>query len=291
MLYRRVEEGGLGLHHVQSKALAHLISTFIQTAANKRFRSSLYHSWLYRFHIEGEANLPNPGFTPYYDRNFFEVIKEAYTQPQHNPPEMTVSQWYQFLLSRNLTKQVIDEVPVLVPCRIEERYPQICWADSYRISRLKGLSPQNKSFLFKLTHELLPSKERLNHLNLAPTSLCWCSSECIETYQHMFFDCEKNSEAGSAILNCVRSYNEGLTNLKCLRLELNADDPFLLASVDIISTGLEHIFLNRRQKKTTSLFSIRTELETSVAIKRKSRSRRLRECAEIMQNMITNFLN
>ena len=176
MLYRRVEEGGLGLHHVQSKALAHLISTFIQTAANKRFRRSLFHSWLYRFHIEGEDNLPNPGFTPYYDRNFFEVIKEAHTQPQLNPPEMTVSQWYQFLLSRNLTKQVINEVPVLVPCRIEEKYPQICWADSYRISRLKGLSPQNKSFLFKLIHELLPSKERLNHLNLAPTSLCWCSN-------------------------------------------------------------------------------------------------------------------
>ena len=52
LLYRRVEEGGLGLHHVHSKAQAHLISTFIQTAASKRFRTSLYHSWLFRFHVD-----------------------------------------------------------------------------------------------------------------------------------------------------------------------------------------------------------------------------------------------
>ena len=52
LLYRRVEEGGLELHHVQSKAQAHLISTSIQTAASKRFRTSLYHSWLFRFHVD-----------------------------------------------------------------------------------------------------------------------------------------------------------------------------------------------------------------------------------------------
>ena len=44
LLYRPVEEGGLGLHHVKSKALASLISTFLQTAANPRFQQSLYHS-------------------------------------------------------------------------------------------------------------------------------------------------------------------------------------------------------------------------------------------------------
>ena len=31
LLFRGVEEGGLGLHHIQSKALANLISTFTQT--------------------------------------------------------------------------------------------------------------------------------------------------------------------------------------------------------------------------------------------------------------------
>ena len=46
LLYRGVEQGGLGLHHIHSKALANLISTFIQTACNKNFQNSLFHSWL-----------------------------------------------------------------------------------------------------------------------------------------------------------------------------------------------------------------------------------------------------
>ena len=37
-LFRRVQDGGLGLQHVKSKSLAHLISTFLLTAANKNYQ-------------------------------------------------------------------------------------------------------------------------------------------------------------------------------------------------------------------------------------------------------------
>ena len=67
LLYRRVEERGLGMLHVQSKAQAHLISTFIQTAASSKYRPSLFHTWLYRFQVLGDNKLPDPGYTPYYD--------------------------------------------------------------------------------------------------------------------------------------------------------------------------------------------------------------------------------
>ena len=39
LLYRGVDEGGLGLHHLKSKALANLISTFIQTAKTQIFKA------------------------------------------------------------------------------------------------------------------------------------------------------------------------------------------------------------------------------------------------------------
>ena len=42
LLYRDVEEGGLGLHHLKSKAQANLIYTFMQTARNKCFQGSLF---------------------------------------------------------------------------------------------------------------------------------------------------------------------------------------------------------------------------------------------------------
>ena len=206
MLYRSVEDGGLGLHHVQSKAQANLISTFVQTAANEKFRGSLFHSWLFRYHILGDKSLPDPGFTPYYDRNFFDVI------------------------------------------------------------------------------------DRLHQLGQSPTALCWCDSGEIETYSHLFFTCNKNQEAGQAVLRCLRSYDASLTKEKCLRIEFDIDEPFLLPSVSILSTSLEHIWNNRKQKKITTILSIRAELENSINIKRKSRLGRLQESANIMKNMVDNFL-
>jgi hypothetical protein len=85
LLYRDVEDGGLGLHHLESKAQAHLIATFIQTAAGKRFQTSLFHAWLYRYHVQGETHLPDPGFTPYYDQKFFQEIKKVKEDSPLNP--------------------------------------------------------------------------------------------------------------------------------------------------------------------------------------------------------------
>ena len=91
-------------------------------------------------------------------------------------------------------------------------------------------------------------------------------------------------------MRCVRTYDSNLSVEKCIRLELGSSDPFILPSVSILATGLEHIWLNRSKKKRTALFSIRAELENAIAIKRKSRLGKLKECADIMENMIENFL-
>ena len=60
VLFRKVEQGGLGLHNTKYKALASLISTFLQTAANKNFRQSLNHSCLYRYYCLGDDSLRSP---------------------------------------------------------------------------------------------------------------------------------------------------------------------------------------------------------------------------------------
>ena len=102
MLYRPVEKGGLGLHHVASKAKANLITTFLQTATGKTFQTSLYHSWLFRYHVLGEQDLPNPGMPPFYSNNFFETIKQVQDQFSLNPIHMSVNQWYQYILERDV---------------------------------------------------------------------------------------------------------------------------------------------------------------------------------------------
>ena len=159
-LFRGVQDGGLGLHHLQSKAQAHLIATFMQTAVGKRFQQSLFHSWLFRYHVEEQTDLPNPGLTPYYNLHFFQLIREVKEKTPLNPTYMSVNEWYKYLLERNVVKREIDQEgrQELITCKVEETHPGVFWSESYRLSRIHGLSPTSKSFLLKLIHTLLPSK-------------------------------------------------------------------------------------------------------------------------------------
>ena len=237
--------------------------------------------------------MPDPGFTPYYDQKFFNVIKFVKDKTPLNPVFMSVRQWYLLLLETNVTKREVDQEGrmELIPCRVEEKNPEVCWSESYRISRLPGLSPDSKSFLFKLIHTLLPSKERIHHLTQASSPLCWCNTGAVESYQHLFYHCEKNSEAGQALLRCVMSYDRSLSEVKSLRLELNPDEPFLLASISLLSSGLELIWQNRKLKKNTTLYTMRAELEAAISIRRRSRLKKGREAAAIMGNMVEKFFN
>ena len=140
-----------------------------------------------------------------------------------------------------------------------------------------------------MIHTLLPSRERVHHLTQTSSPLCWCESGAEEDYQHLFFDCVKNSEAGEAVLTCVRSYDRSLTTEKALRLELKGDECFLLPSVVLLASGLQYIWENRKQKVATPLFQMRAELEAAVTLRRKSSSKRIKESASIMENMINNF--
>ena len=222
----------------------------MQTAANEKFRSSLLHSWMYRYYVEGDNSLPEPGFTPYYDRSFFDLINRVKAHTSLSVAKMSVRQWYECILELNVIKVVFDDgrSPELIPCRMETKHQSICWADIYEFSRLKGISPDGKSFLFKLIHELLPSKERLHQLGQSASALCWCNSGEVESYSHLFFQCEKNEEAGQSLLRCVRSHDSNSSEKKSIRRELGSSNPFILPSVSILATGLELFYLNRKKE-------------------------------------------
>ena len=65
VLYRKSDQGDLGLHNIKIKALASLLTTFLQTAANKHFQQYLYHNTLYRVYCLGEDTLPRIPLPPY----------------------------------------------------------------------------------------------------------------------------------------------------------------------------------------------------------------------------------
>jgi hypothetical protein len=238
-----------------------------------------------------DDRLPDPGYPPYYPQVFFYIIKGVRDNSSLNPIHLSVKQWYDILLEKLVTMREIDTDGrrELIPNRVEEISPHIDWGESYRLARLQGLSPASKSFLFKLLHHLLPSRERVHRLIPANSPLCWCDSGDVESYLHCFFLCEKNTDASAAMLRCAQSYDQGLTADKCLSLQVRADEVFSLAILTILTTGMETIWANRQQKKVTTLFTMRAELECAVSIKRRSRNRKIREAGEIVQNILNNF--
>ena len=51
VLYRGIQAGGLGLMSVKMRSLALLVRTFLETSINSKFRHSLFHEILFRFHV------------------------------------------------------------------------------------------------------------------------------------------------------------------------------------------------------------------------------------------------
>ena len=172
-------------------------------------------------------------------------------------------------------------------CRVEELEPGVDWSRSFHLARLKGLSPDDKSILFKVLHQLLPTGERVNRLQPNKSPACsLCSAAPIETLHHAIFICEANKPAAQAMLRYAQCYDPSLTPNGLLHLEVDAQDPFNLPTIAIISTGLQLLWKNRNKSQSTSLASMRAELEARTQLFCKTRGRRLREAGAIMANIL-----
>ena len=84
VLYRPNISGGLALVNVKMKALACLIRTFLETDCMTKFRQSLFHHLLFRYHVLGDRSIDYPGIPPFYSGDFFSVIREVHTNSPLN---------------------------------------------------------------------------------------------------------------------------------------------------------------------------------------------------------------
>ena len=91
------------------------------------------------------------------------------------------------------------------------------------------------------------------------------------------------------MLRCAQAYATELTEEKTLMLQVEADEVFLLATITILTTGLETIWSNRQLKKFTTPHMMGADLECAVSIKRRSENKTIREAEKIISNVINNF--
>ena len=193
--------GGLGINSVRYKAKAILIRTFLETAVNPKFRHSLLHSILFRFHVLGDNTVPNPGCPPYYPESFFDTIRRVHLETPLDVATMSIKEWTQVLTEENLTMDITTtNTRQYKPCRAEIASPSTDWALSWKFCHLQGLGSDLASFNFKLLHKLLVTKEWIHHLAPAASPLCSHSSNANEDLLHALINCDYNQDAGNKVL-------------------------------------------------------------------------------------------
>ena len=151
VLYRPRNRGGLGLLHAECKSQALMIRSFMETAANPKFKKNLYHKALYSWHVLSDRTIPNPGLPPYYDAQFFMKIKAVLEEGLLNVTTMSSSTWYKVLLENSIT-HIVDKNRTLIfkTSRAELNFPERNWEMIWHLAVTPGLPSELLSFLWPI---------------------------------------------------------------------------------------------------------------------------------------------
>ena len=274
VLVRDCMDGGLGMFHVRLRSLALLIRSFLETAVNPCFRHSLLHEILFRYHVLGEDSIPDPGYLPYYDKEFFQTIKHYKETSPMNIAVMTTKQWYRALLEDRILMQPTELIstPVLHPVRVESLLPDNDWKTTWRLLRTKGLNSQQSSFLFKLLHQLLPTQDRIGRITREARACKKCHHET-DDLLHALLLCPDSRATADKLLGYVQVVVPDISPDRLLLLDFGTElgEADILPVLSIVSTGLSYIWQARAEKKRPTQHKMRAEIEAEISILRKTR--------------------
>ena len=142
----------------------------------------------------------------------------------------------------------------LLPTTAEEKAPQIDWNRCWSNMRLKGLSPVQKSTLFKLCHGLFPNGKLLHKFKMVKSPTC---QYCPETDDKMhFMYCQQAGTIGKTVMRALSqasSQPEDFTWEQVGRLDLEfASEDDRLAGLILLSESVHHITSQRKKSQKVS---------------------------------------
>ena len=189
------------------------------------------------------------------------VIKHVKEKTALNVTWVTVKQWYELLLEMGVTHTSEDHEapPALIPSKLEEKHPGTDVSTSYRISRIFGLSPEQKTFQFMLLQSLLPTRERLHRIGKIQSNICLHCNDIPDTAAHLL-SCSFSSQVSTPLVSCLRSYQPGITLDDITLLKLPVSESLDLPLSWLISVCLSYIWNKRLQGKQAMLDECRADI-------------------------------
>ena len=121
------------------------------------------------------------------------------------------------------------------------------------------LSPDQKSFLFKLMQSLLPTRERLQRMRKVNSSDCIHCQGIVDTTEHLL-TCSKSIHVSSPLLACIRNYFPNIAVQDIVILNIPTQESLDLPISWLLASCLGYIWKERVQGKQASLQVCRAEL-------------------------------
>ena len=186
---------------------------------------------------------------------------------------ISVNQWCQLLIERGVThtSDNQDSHPILILSSLEESSPGTDFSNSNRMARLFGLSPERKPFLFKMTQNLLQTRERLNRVEgKSPSPTCRFCDDPQDNIEHLLA-CPYSTQVATTLLAFPSSEAGTLTNKNITTLNFSTSESWELPAAWLVATCLNLIWDDRVASRSTSLISCRAELSARISILRRTK--------------------
>ena len=187
---------------------------------------------------------------------------------------MSSKSWYDVLLENCVTHAAdSDGVRLLKPCRTETTNPGNNWVNTWKAATTPGLPSELKSFLWRMLHNILPTRTRLFRMkmpNILSPNCILCDDDNPDTTLHALFNCSKSKQAADYLLKGLRLFDPDITAEKVIFQDFSGSEndlPLIFVSASVMN----QIWTSRKEGKTCDIISVRANLESSIQILRKSR--------------------
>ena len=178
-LYKKRNEGGLGLINIHIKAQSIFVNTMIKMFLNSNITSMI------RYYLAVRANeffslneLPvvtSNTITPFYDYAI-DIMKLCTNHKDF--PNMTSKKIYEILMPK-------------VKPKIENEYPLYDWKSIWDNISFKYIHVNDRPIIFKYIHEILPNNKRLYQIRLRTNDANCNFCEIEDSNIHKFYYCHK----------------------------------------------------------------------------------------------------
>ena len=202
---------------------------------------------------------------------------------------MKGKQWYIYLLDKYVLKSDLDDnIQQNILCKAETEKPNVNWETSWQLARLGGLGSPSITFLWRMLHNILPTKQRLNRVTRTVNSpLCTkCDLNMEDDLEHALLKCPYNRDVSEWMLKGLQweCTFPAEHNILSLDVELSHTENGGLPFIWFLAETLQLIFICRKEGKPCNLFNIRAKLEAKVNILRRSRYNGICNTIQLMMN-------